>query len=161
MLSWLVLVSTILRNPQFNPKNISLDSHFQIFPPSPPPKKQTPRASEWRKNSRRPKLWTKWQSKHLWHFWWETLFNVFHIVCVFQLCSILKCSIRFHTGRIVWKSCFLLGGNKTSMKSCQVRSLVIYLAKLDEYFTNLDFPEIRGFPFLSDLSGEIGRVRSL
>ena len=56
---------------------------------------------------------------------------------------------------------FFVGGNKTSMKSCQVRSLVIYLAKLDEYFTNLDFPEIRGFPFLSDLSGEIGRVRSL
>ena len=32
-----------------------------------------------------------------------------------------------------------------------------YLAKL-YYFTNLDFPEIRGFPFLSYLLGFFGRV---
>ena len=35
-----------------------------------------------------------------------------------------------------------------------------YLGKW-EYFTNLDFPEIRGFPLLIHHLGKIGRVRSL
>ncbi len=34
-------------------------------------------------------------------------------------------------------------------------AVVYYLAKLQKYFTNLDFPERRGFPFLSYLRGEV------
>ena len=39
--------------------------------------------------------------------------------------------------------------------------IYIYITGQIIIFTNLDFPEIRGFPFLSYLLGEIGRVRSL
>ena len=44
-----------------------------------------------------------------------------------------------------------------------LRDLFCFLIKgiHGQYFTKLDFPEIRGFPFLSYLLGAPGRVRSL
>ena len=47
---------------------------------------------------------------------------------------------------------------KVRMRHVEVR---YESGQMEEYFSNLDFPEIRGFPFLSYSFGFFGRVRSL